>query len=99
MGDKEKSFQCDLCPKKFKYKGNLTYHGRSVHESYRPLKCQSCPAKFSHKNDMKKHFEAVHEKKRPYSCVLCEDEQKIADFSSMAQLNVHNKGNLFCLLG
>ena len=55
-------FQCLVCYKTFRKKGNLKKHVEVVHEGKKPFQCSICHLEFGYKHLLKKH-EVVHEPK------------------------------------
>ena len=68
----EKSFECEICLKRFKYWGKLKKHVDSVHEKIKPYQCDICEKRFSTNCSMVNHKTSVHAKERPFQCQLCE---------------------------
>jgi hypothetical protein len=55
-------FDCHLCSKKFRLKGNLETHVRTVHEKVRPFVCAKCPKTFGQKINLLTHVRNKHER-------------------------------------
>ncbi len=55
-------FDCHLCSKKFRSKGNLETHVRTVHEKVRPFVCAKCPKNFGQKINLLTHVRNKHER-------------------------------------
>ena len=72
MTEKElKTFQCEKCPHKTKYRHNLELHVKAVHENIRDHTCKICGNSFRDKRGLINHENAVHKKIRVYICQKC----------------------------
>ena len=56
--DVVKSFECDICGKRFSAKENLRNHRKSVH--FKHIKCEDCGKMFSQKGFMERHRISAH---------------------------------------
>ncbi|XP_028404576.1 zinc finger protein 107-like [Dendronephthya gigantea] len=57
--DKDRPFQCQFCPKAFKFKQHLTSHER-VHTGARPFVCNICKSAFKQSSHLTRHMK-MHE--------------------------------------
>lgn len=76
--------KCQLCPKTFKRKFQLTEH-MCVHTGNLPYQCTHCSKSFARKFTLRDHVN-LHLGIKPYSCTLCEKA-----FARKISLNVHIK--------
>ena len=84
---KEKSFQCDKCPKAFNQNGHLQRHIARMHtKANKKLNCDSCEYKTTTNQMLKLHVDAVHLGLRPYKCDVC---QKV--FTQPTHLRTHKR--------
>ena len=65
-----KQFSCSKCFKRFKQKGTLDIHMRSVHLKIKRHKCAVCKSSFSSLNQLRLHS-GTHERHKKYKCTLC----------------------------
>lgn len=92
--DKNESFSCNICNKKYKQEMNLTKHLKSVHnigeeiDENKDNKCYICNNDkcYSSKNKLKRHIDTIHNKKQEVMCDMCEKK-----FASKDSLNSHIK--------
>ena len=82
--NREKTFECLICPSKFASMKNLKRHVETVHEKKKPFQCSICPSKFAEKIALKRHILSVHKGKRSYHCSFCP-----AKFNLNENLNRH----------
>ena len=68
----KKSYECNICKKKFAQKATLEKHILVIHEGNKPFKCDTCEASFKRKLNLKVHMESVHDGKKPNSCDFCD---------------------------
>ena len=66
------SYECEICKKKIKIKGNLNKHVDTVHEKKKPFKCEICDYSGSSKHYLKMHVDSVHGNKKPFKCEICD---------------------------
>ncbi|XP_025409974.1 zinc finger protein 28 homolog [Sipha flava] len=69
--EKDKTFECSLCKKKFGWPTDLKRH-LLIHTGERPFKCNSCQAAFTRNFLLQKHFVRAHKR-------VSEDESKKLD--------------------
>ena len=67
--DTKRSFQCDVCEKKFTRKSSLTEHTRT-HTGECPFQCDECGRKFGKASNLKRH-KRIHTGERPFKCDVC----------------------------
>ena len=80
-GGKEKSLQCDLCPKKFAYQSHLdrhkvTHSNASYVDIKREFQCALCPCSYSHKPSLRSHMVKEH----PSELLLASKKARICIF-------------------
>ena len=61
FNENKKSFECDICSKKYATKCELKQHVGSSHKEKRPYKCKTCSFRFQYKKFLEKHTNEVHE--------------------------------------
>ena len=67
--DESKSFNCDVCLKKFPSKHKFTRHYRT-HTGEKPFACQICDKQFAQKSNLVQH-QATHSDVRNIKCSVC----------------------------
>ncbi|KAJ4445362.1 hypothetical protein ANN_07167 [Periplaneta americana] len=67
---KQKSLECHLCGKSYKYLKNLERH-TTAHADQTPYSCNVCSKTFSLKQNLKVHVK-IHGRGKPFSCNECE---------------------------
>ncbi|XP_044729642.1 zinc finger protein 883-like [Chrysoperla carnea] len=65
----EKSYECEVCGKKFSLRGQLTVHS-TIHTGQLPYECSYCKKQFRRKYYLTVHLRQ-HTGERPYSCTEC----------------------------
>ena len=53
--NKEKKYDCTICPKKFKTENGLKSHVINDHKNKDPFQCSSCNKVYQNKNELKRH--------------------------------------------
>ena len=70
--EENKTFQCDMCEKKFMSTNSLRVHKKfNCHDKIKAFFCELCGKNYSRKQKLDQHINAVHEKKRNYKCEVC----------------------------
>ena len=64
----EKSYECDVCHKTFKY---LTKHKRRIHDGVKPYVCDVCDMAFSRAYYVYSSFHEPHSAEKSYECDVC----------------------------
>jgi len=68
---KEKSIQCTLCPKMFRWESGYKSHLESAHSQHGKLhSCEFCGKQFKDKSNLKSH-RYTHLDSKPHSCSKC----------------------------
>lgn len=87
----DKSFECEICNKKFSFKSAKERHLKVVHYNQRSHQCSHCQKFFGTKYDLRNHIAYNHslhpEEKGKYYCSTCEKS-----FTSSSALKRHIKG-------
>lgn len=87
----DKSFECELCAKKFSFKSAKERHLKVVHYNQRSHQCSHCKKFFGTKYDLRNHIAYNHssnpQEARKYYCTICE-----RSFTSSSALKRHHKG-------
>ncbi|KAJ3661064.1 hypothetical protein Zmor_005485 [Zophobas morio] len=64
------TWTCDLCPRTYKYKSNLTKHRSHHFEPKKP--CPQCGKCFHDESSVKQHIFYVHSNKKDFVCHICD---------------------------
>ncbi|XP_015984837.2 zinc finger and SCAN domain-containing protein 4 [Rousettus aegyptiacus] len=80
----QKSYQCDKCPKIFRYFSRLKIHQRR-HDNERTFICAECNKGFFQASDLRVH-QKIHTGERPFRCGTCE-----MSFSHRTNLVAHER--------
>ncbi|CAG4960037.1 unnamed protein product [Parnassius apollo] len=81
---KGKTYSCDLCDKKFKFKSGLVIH-KAVHNPTPRKTCEVCGKTFHILAQYRRHF-VYHANERKYGCETCGKR-----FNTLDILKVHNR--------
>uniref|UniRef100_A0ABD2X4N5 C2H2-type domain-containing protein n=1 Tax=Trichogramma kaykai TaxID=54128 RepID=A0ABD2X4N5_9HYME len=81
----QKDYVCDVCPKMFTTKHNLTRHRKSSHEGQKDYLCDAsshqgkkdhlcdvCPKAFTSKQNLTLHVRLIHEGRKDHICDVCQ---------------------------
>ncbi|XP_004647801.1 zinc finger and SCAN domain-containing protein 4-like [Octodon degus] len=79
-----KPYQCEDCPKTFRYFSRFTAHQRR-HKNERPFVCAECKKGFFQKSDLRVH-QMIHKKEKPFTCTTCE-----ISFTHKTNLRAHQR--------
>ena len=55
-GTPAKTFQCDVCFRRFRRRDNLNRHSRCLHTNNKPFKCETCGTTFSRSDNLSQHI-------------------------------------------
>ncbi|CAD7080315.1 unnamed protein product [Hermetia illucens] len=69
LRNRDKSFSCPTCGKKFSANFHLQVHIR-IHTEEHPYKCDQCPKSFAQASGLKLHMFA-HNGEKPFACRVC----------------------------
>ncbi|XP_012509052.1 PREDICTED: zinc finger and SCAN domain-containing protein 4 [Propithecus coquereli] len=78
----QKSYQCEKCPRIFKYLCHFSAHQRR-HKNERPFVCSECHKGFFQVSDLRVH-QIIHTGEKPFACSMCEKS-----FSHKTNLRAH----------
>ena len=67
---RKRTYECDVCEKRFNESGNLKRHMR-IHTNEKPYECDVCDKAFRTSGGLTQH-KRVHTKEKPYECHVCE---------------------------
>lgn len=82
----ERPFECELCPKKYKSKPDLSNHIATVHSDEPCGPCPLCGKSFKSSKYLKQHMNCQHHQNKSFLCHIC-----VKGFGSMSMLNKHQK--------
>jgi hypothetical protein len=68
----KKSYECNMCKKKFAKKATLEKHIFVFHEGNKSFKCDPCDEVFYRKKDLTKHYDTIHNGMKPLKCIPCD---------------------------
>ena len=67
---RKRTYECDVCEKRFNESGNLKRHMR-IHTNENPYECDVCEKRFRQSSNLKIHMR-IHTNEKPYECDVCE---------------------------
>ncbi|PNJ03735.1 zinc finger and SCAN domain-containing protein 5C isoform X1 [Pongo abelii] len=79
-------FACEVCGKRFKYRGKLAIHTRS-HTGERLFQCNLCGKRFMQRIGLQFH-QRTHTGERPYTCDVCQKQ-----FTQKSYLKCHKRSH------
>ena len=68
--ERRQTFQCHICTKWLKVKGDLKVHIKNVHEKI-CFKCDLCNRSYYDENKLTQHKVAAHKNKTNFKCKIC----------------------------
>ncbi|XP_055626008.1 gastrula zinc finger protein XlCGF26.1-like [Toxorhynchites rutilus septentrionalis] len=68
--DEQKTFSCELCPKKFTQRYKLNTHMLG-HKNVKDFPCQNCDKKFTTRDALASHFKNIHDRANEVMCDVC----------------------------
>lgn len=83
---KDKTYSCDICQKKFKFKSGLIIH-KAIHNPIPKKTCEVCGKNFYIMAQYRRHY-AYHANERKFECETCGKR-----FNSLDILRVHNRSH------
>lgn len=69
--DEEKKHACTRCTSRFKMRGDLLRHVKTVHEGKKMFTCETCGKAFGHSGHLNRHISSVHLRQRRFKCEYC----------------------------
>lgn len=79
-----KQYNCEKCPRTFKYASHLSLHQRT-HQNKKAFVCPTCQKTFKRASDLRCH-EIIHNPEKPFKCSTCEKS-----FSHKTNLKAHER--------
>jgi uncharacterized Zn-finger protein len=67
---RKRTYECDVCEKRFNESGNLKRHMR-IHTNENPYQCDVCEKRFRQSGHLKTHMR-IHTNEKPYECDVCD---------------------------
>lgn len=86
---------CARCPARFRMRGDLKRHVRTVHERERAHVCGDCGRSFGHSGHLNRHVASVHLNVRAHACGACGDRFFQASHLRSHIAHVHASGARF----
>lgn len=80
-----KSYECQLCQKRYTNQTNLDRHIRVTHQNEKKYKCQECGKSFSQLAILRQHH-AVHMTERAFQCEVCNKSFKLKQHLRLHQM-------------
>ena len=68
--EKQRNFQCSLCPKSFFNKTHFDEHTNGVHLNLKPFQCDNCEFATAYRTTLNEHKKVAHGNQR-YDCPYC----------------------------
>eukprot|EP00171_Calliarthron_tuberculosum_P013792 IDg13792t1 len=93
--DESRKHACGKCSKRFKMRGDLQRHVRTVHERKKIYTCKTCGKTFGHSGHLNRHNESVHLQLRRHKCALCGDQFFQASHLQSHIAHVHDRRRPF----
>ena len=85
-------YNCKICTKEYRHKGNLVNHLRKVHNEEDDGKtCQVCKKVFRDRGKRNRHVRVIHEKSTKVNCPECKKEFSTRDTMLYHLRNIHKK--------
>lgn len=89
-------YNCKICAKEYRHKGNLVNHLRKVHNEGKQEKddgktCQVCKKVFRDQGKRNRHVRVIHEKSTKVNCPECKKEFSTRDTMLYHLRNIHKK--------
>ncbi|KAI0564847.1 hypothetical protein FGB62_23g111 [Gracilaria domingensis] len=91
----EKKHICSTCSARFKMRGDLLRHIRTVHEGKKRYQCPRCPKAFGHSGHLNRHIQSVHLQQRRFKCNICGFQFFQASHLQSHMGHVHNPNKPF----
>lgn len=93
--DDERKHGCTRCGARFKMRGDLQRHVRTVHEGKKQHVCPTCNRTFGHSGHLNRHIESMHLNRRKHECKLCGDRFYQASHLQSHISHVHDRKKPF----
>lgn len=71
VSETDKRHVCESCSARFKMRGDLLRHVKTVHEGKKMYTCPTCNKAFGHSGHLNRHISSVHLQQRRFKCKLC----------------------------
>lgn len=69
--ESDKKHVCKMCTSRFKMRGDLLRHVKTVHEGKKMYTCKTCGKAFGHSGHLNRHVSSVHLQQRRFKCQFC----------------------------